>query len=181
MKRAVDVAADACLQIDVTRPRRSRSTGCAGLRVERQHPSLAHARDRRGGVFASPGQYATPRLLTGPPDSNFQIGLPVSGSSAKTVEPRRDVHQAVDDERRDLKVAAAGVERPRLLQLGDVLPGDLRQRRESLRARIAAEGPPVALARDCGAAPMIDAAMRTRMTSVGFSMFFVRSPGVSVA
>ena len=38
-------------------------------------------------MVASPGQYATPRLLTGPLASNLQTGEPVSGSSANTVEP----------------------------------------------------------------------------------------------
>ncbi len=37
----------------------------------------------RGAVFASPGQYARPRRVV-PSASNFQIGVPASGFSAKT-------------------------------------------------------------------------------------------------
>ena len=45
-----------------------------------------------------------------------------------------EIHLAVDDQWGDLKIQAAGIEDPGLLQCGDVLRGDLRQGRKTLRA-----------------------------------------------
>ena len=49
---------------------------------------------------------------------------------------RRDVHDAVDHERRHLQAVDAGVERPRRLQRCDVGRRDLLQRREALAAGV---------------------------------------------
>ena len=62
---------------------------------------------------------------------------------------RAEIHDAVDDDQAALEEAGgvARVERPRALQVLDVVGVDLRQRRELRRARILAERAPVVL---CG-------------------------------
>ena len=130
-----------------SRPRRSRRRRRRSSR--RAPPSGRRARPSRGEPASSRHPASTPRRAcsSGRWRRTSRPALPVSGSSANTVEPAGQVHQAVDDEGRDLEVAAAGVERPGLLQVLDVLPGDLTQGRVALCTGVMPEGRPVACAR----------------------------------
>ena len=139
---AVDVAAYALLQIDESAGAevgRERS----GLRVERHHSAVTRARvqARRSPRVARPVRdtatahgcvrVARPDLL-----SCFWFEREDDRSAGH-------VHDAVDDERRDLQILDSRVEGPDSPQARNVLPRNLSQRREPLRAGIAAERAPV--------------------------------------
>ena len=67
----------------------------------------------RGGTPPSPGQYATPRRDGAPPVTGCcQISLPVSGVERDDAIRGRQIHDAVDDDRRHLGIHAAGTAPP---------------------------------------------------------------------
>ena len=122
--------------------RRTRWRACRSSRRARAGDRPRRCRIR-GPAPPSPGQYATPRRPTAPGVSNFHISFPDLGLERKDVRAARQIHHAVDDERRHLQIRRADVEGPRLAEIGDVGRCDLRQRREPLLARIAAAIRPV--------------------------------------
>ena len=103
---------------------------CAGLVVTRPVRHRAH-------------RASAHRRLEAP---QFLAGLGLERDDAAVLQ--RDVHRRADDDRRVLPLAARhlGVELPRLGQPGDVLRGDLRQRREARVSGIVAVGGPASSA-----------------------------------
>ena len=127
---AVHVSAHAGFEID--RPVVSETGGWrAALRVERdQMIARAGKEARRRGAIARPVRHASAtdrcwRRVA--PDDFGGLGL-----ERDDIPPGRDVHDAVDHERRDLQSTDTGVERPRRLQ-SDVGRRDLAPARSAGR------------------------------------------------
>ena len=112
------------------------------------------ARITRGGVWESPGQYATPRCSRTRANfgSHFQISLPVSGSSANYATGRcREEHAVANDNRGGFELCAfiAGVISPCPVQARHVSGRDLFQRREMGVDVIVTVGRPIILCPSC--------------------------------
>ncbi len=149
--RTVD-ATDARFQIDKAAIAES-GHRFSGFRIQRHQTAIGDAQEqpRPQRPVTRPVHNAPPRdLVLGVVPPDLLASLRLQGEHARTAA---QIHHAVDHDRRDLKVRDAGVERPRGLQLADVLWSDLR-RRVSLRPGSRPnDGQSVSVLR-CGAAPI---------------------------
>jgi hypothetical protein len=144
-ERAVDVTADAGLQVDVSALAEA-GRRLPRLRIQGHQPVARPGEDpRRGrGVTRPIGDAATAheRGRGEPPELLACLRL-----QSQHVLARGDEHPAVHDERSDLDVRRARVDHPRLLQGRDVLGGNLLQRREALAAEVTVVRGPIGFVR----------------------------------